>query len=65
MITIPYETNVWITSDTHYHHKNICRATTEWRTDSGEIPISQTRDFPSIERMNSTIVDRIKDQSPR
>lgn len=45
MLKISPETNVWVTSDTHYHHKNICRGTTEWRTEKGEVPISQTRDF--------------------
>jgi calcineurin-like phosphoesterase family protein len=51
--------NIWITSDTHYSHKNLCRGTTEWRTPSGEIPMGSTRDFPTIEKMNDTIVDNI------
>ena len=55
MIKVPVDTknipevNVWITSDTHYSHKNICRGVTAWRTQEGEIPVSQTRDFSTIE----------------
>ena len=51
--------DVWITSDTHFGHKNICRGVTNWRLPDGSIPISQTRDFSTIERMNQTIVDNI------
>ena len=67
MIKIPVNTknvpdvDVWITSDTHFSHKNICRGTTNWRTQEGGIPISQTRDFSTIEKMNSTIVDNINE----
>jgi calcineurin-like phosphoesterase family protein len=59
MITINKNTNVWITSDTHYNHKNICRGVTDWRMQSGEIPISQTRDFSSLDKMNDVIVNNI------
>ena len=50
---------IWITSDTHYSHKNICRGVTNWRTKDGKIPIESTRDFNTIEDMNSVIVDNI------
>ena len=50
---------VWITSDTHYSHKNICRGVTNWRTKDGKIPTESTRDFNTIEDMNSVIVDNI------
>ena len=50
---------VWITSDTHYHHTNICRGITRWRTQDGNIPIDQTRNFQDIDEMNSTIVNNI------
>ena len=53
------ENNVWVFSDPHYNHKNICRGVTDWRTPEGEIPISQTRDFLTLEKMNSTIVNNI------
>jgi calcineurin-like phosphoesterase family protein len=45
---------LFFTSDTHYNHKNICRATTEW-TDSED----KTRDFRSLDHMNNTIVNNI------
>lgn len=53
---------VWITSDTHYSHTNICRGVTNWRTQDGEIPISSTRDFNTIDEMNSAIVNNINDK---
>ena len=61
MIKIDYDTNVWVTSDTHFHHKNICRGVTNWRTPEGEIPVKQTRDFPDLDRMNAAIVYKIND----
>ena len=50
---------VWITSDTHFGHKNIVRGTTNWRTQDGEVPVSSTRDFQTIEQMNERLVDGI------
>ena len=50
---------VWITSDLHYSHKNICRGVTIWRTQEGEIPVRSTRDFVNIDHMNDTIVNNI------
>lgn len=50
---------IWITSDIHYNHKNICRGVTNWRTPDGEIPINSTRDFNTLDHMNDTIVERI------
>ncbi len=29
---------VWVTSDPHYNHKNICRGVTNWRTQDGDVP---------------------------
>jgi calcineurin-like phosphoesterase family protein len=59
MIKIDKNKNVFITSDTHYGHSNICRGTTNWRLPDGSIPIDQTRDFETIEKMNDTIVNNI------
>lgn len=53
------DNNIWIFSDPHYNHKNICRGVTSWRTSDGEIPVAQTRDFPTIEKMNAAIVNNI------
>jgi calcineurin-like phosphoesterase family protein len=50
---------VYITSDTHFGHKNICRGVTNWRTQDGEIPVDSTRDFQTIEQMNQRLVDGI------
>jgi calcineurin-like phosphoesterase family protein len=50
---------VYITPDTHYGHKNICRGVTNWRTQDGEIPTDSTRDFQTIEQMNERIIDGI------
>jgi calcineurin-like phosphoesterase family protein len=46
--------NLFITSDTHYSHSNICRATTKW-VGSDNV----TRDFKSLNHMNDTIVNNI------
>ena len=59
MIKIDTDRKVWITSDTHYGHKNICRGVTSWRLPDGRIPIEKTRDFDTIEQMNESIVDGI------
>ena len=42
---------LWFTSDTHYNHANICRATTQWK-DADNV----TRDFSSLEKMNEELV---------
>jgi len=59
MIKIDTNTNVWVTSDSHFSHKNICRGVTNWRLPNGEIPVGQTRDFTTIEKMNTAIVNNI------
>ena len=59
MIKIDKDRKVWIISDTHFGHKNICRGVTAWRLPDGSIPISQTRDFDSISEMNEIIVNNI------
>ncbi len=51
--------NVFITSDTHFGHKNIVRGVTNWRTQDGEVPVDSTRDFQTIEQMNERLVDGI------
>ena len=51
--------NVWIFSDPHFNHKNICRGVTNWRTTDGEVPEEQTRDFSDLEKMNESIVNGI------
>lgn len=59
MIKIEKNRKVYITSDSHFAHKNICRGVTDWRLPDGSIPTDQTRDFDTIEEMNETIVNNI------
>jgi calcineurin-like phosphoesterase family protein len=59
MIKIEKDRKVFVTSDTHYGHKNICRGVTAWRLPDGSIPEDQTRDFKTIEQMNESIVSGI------
>ena len=61
MIKIDTNTNVWITSDTHFSHKNIVCGVTNWRLPNGEVPVEQTRDFATIEKMNTAIVNNINE----
>ena len=61
MIKIETKTNVWITSDTHYNHTNICRGVTNWRLPNGDVPVNQTRDFPNLEKMTAAIVNNINE----
>ena len=53
---------VWVTSDTHYSHKNICRGTTDWRLSDGSVPQENTRDFVDLNHMNFTIVNNINEK---
>lgn len=53
---------IWITSDTHYNHKNICRGVTNWRTEDGKVPVDSTRPFELLEHMNSTLVANINEK---
>lgn len=56
-----FKGDVWVFSDPHYNHKNICRGLTNWRLENGEIPTKQTRDYPDLNKMNSTIVNNINE----
>lgn len=47
----------FFTSDTHYSHANICRATSKW-------PADETRGFDSLEAMNQALVDGINATVP-
>jgi calcineurin-like phosphoesterase family protein len=50
------ERRLWFTSDTHFAHSNICRATTNW-TGADNV----TRDFKSLDHMNDTLVNNINE----
>lgn len=48
---------VWLTSDTHYNHSNICKATSSWRELSeGHLGV---RNFNTLEEMNNEIINNI------
>jgi calcineurin-like phosphoesterase family protein len=47
---------LYFTSDTHYNHSNLCSATTQWESSRGK-----TRKFPSLDMMNTTIVNNINE----
>jgi calcineurin-like phosphoesterase family protein len=51
---------VYLTSDTHYGHKNICKATSSWTAPNS----AGCRNFSSIEQMNQAIVDGINETVP-
>jgi calcineurin-like phosphoesterase family protein len=55
-LVLEKDQNLLFTSDTHYGHTNICRATTNW-TNADNV----TRDFKSLEHMNDTIVNNINE----
>lgn len=58
-ITLQQGQQLFFTSDTHYNHKNICRGVSDWRLQDGSVPVEQTRDFQTLEHMNSTMVGNI------
>jgi calcineurin-like phosphoesterase family protein len=51
--------NIWLTSDTHYSHTNICRGVSNWNNGSEADFAESTRDFADLESMNSAIVVNI------
>lgn len=52
-ITLQNNQKLFFTSDTHFHHTNICAGTTEWTEGRNYRP------FPSLEEMDKVIVDNI------
>ena len=54
-ITLEKGQRLFFTSDTHYNHANICSATTKWNDPT------TIREFKSLERMNSTLIDNINE----
>jgi calcineurin-like phosphoesterase family protein len=52
---------IWVTSDTHFSHKNICRGVSAWDSADKEEFEASTRDFPDLNAMNSKLVKSIND----
>jgi len=56
---------VFLTSDTHYMHNNLCRGVTRWRVKdehgNSVIPSKEVRDFDTLEEMNDLMVQNIND----
>lgn len=50
--------NIWFTSDTHFHHKNIVRGTTEWKEFEKGSSHQSTRDFDTLEEHDDALVER-------
>jgi len=48
--------NIWFISDTHYSHKNMCRAGSNWENKE-----TGSRDFSSISKMNDDMVNKINE----
>jgi calcineurin-like phosphoesterase family protein len=61
MIKLDNTQKIWITSDTHAYHKNICRGTTDWRLPDGSVPVKQTRDFTDEFTMTDIMCNKIND----
>ena len=61
MIEIEKEKNIWITSDTHAYHTNICRGVSMWKDKDGNKDIYRTRDFRDLGHMNDTMIKNIND----
>jgi calcineurin-like phosphoesterase family protein len=51
--------DVWIFSDPHYNHKNLCKGVTNWSNPDDSIPINKIRDFETLDKMNAAIVNNI------
>jgi len=52
-IILKKDQSLFLTSDSHYSHTNICRGVSAWEEGRG------TRDFETLEEMNSVIVNSI------
>lgn len=51
--------NIFFTSDTHFHHSNICRGSSKWQEDGREGSHQQTRDFKTLAEMDEAIIQGI------
>jgi calcineurin-like phosphoesterase family protein len=56
-LVLEKDQKLFFTSDTHYHHANICSATSQWSKSS----LFNFREFNSLEHMNTTLVNNINE----
>lgn len=50
---------IWLSSDTHYNHENICKNTTKWKVDELSDGHLGVRNFNSLNDMNDAILNGI------
>lgn len=53
--------SIFFTSDTHYHHKNIVRGTSEWKIEESPYGIQRTRDFDTLEEHDEALIKRFNE----
>ena len=52
---------IYITSDSHFAHSNICKGVTKWPLDT-QRGLDAVRDFKTLEEMNKALVDGINNK---
>lgn len=50
------QNNIWFTSDTHFHHKNIVRGTSSWDRFEENSSHQDTRNFDTLEEHDETLI---------
>lgn len=51
--------NVWVTSDTHAYHSNICKGSTKWNIEGLDPKHAGVRNFRNPEEMTIELIDQI------
>lgn len=53
--------NIWITSDTHFNHKNIVKGTSNWTVQEkgSSHDVQSLRDFPTLEKHDDLLINNI------
>lgn len=52
---------IWITSDTHFDHTNICRGVSRWKSSPDKSFEESTRDFQNLDQMNDFLINSINE----
>lgn len=61
MIDLDLSKEIWVTSDTHAFHTNICRGVSGWKDKDGKLDVNRTRDFKDLKEMNDVMARNIND----